>query len=333
MPTNKASQKAPELTYLDAISAALMSEMDADPDVFIIGEDVGQFGGAFKVTKGFLDKFGERRVVDTPIAETGFTGLAAGAALVGLRPVVEFQFADFISCAFDPIVNVLARHHYRTGDSMPVTLRAPFGGRLRAGPTHSQSVESYFAHVPGLKIVMPGTPRDAAGLLISSIRDNNPVLYLENKYLYRRLRTPAPLSLEPIPLGRANVVREGRDVTLITYSAGVSQGVEIAAELEKDGISVEIIDVRTLVPLDAETIFTSVRKTSRAVVLHEAALRMGYGAEIAAEIQEACFWHLDQPVTRIAALNTPTPTSPPLEDAVIPQPARIAETLRKVARA
>ena len=216
-------------TYLEAVGAALDHEMERDPDVFIIGEDVGQFGGAFKVTKGFLDKYGPRRVVDAPIAETGFTGLAAGAALVGLRPVVEFQFADFISCAFDPIINVLARHHWRTGDPMPVTMRAPFGGRLRAGPTHSQSVESYFAHVPGLKIVMPGTPEDAAGLLISSIRDNNPTLYLENKYLYRRLRATGPLSMEPIPLGVAKVVREGRDVTLITYSAGVHQGVEVAA--------------------------------------------------------------------------------------------------------
>ena len=330
MPTET---RAAELTYLDAVAAALMSEMERDPDVFIIGEDVGQFGGAFKVTKGFLEKFGERRVVDTPIAETGFTGLAAGAALVGLRPVVEFQFADFISCAFDPIINVLARHHYRTGDAMPVTLRAPFGGRLRAGPTHSQSVESYFAHVPGLKIVMPGTPRDAAGLLVSSIRDNNPVLYLENKYLYRRLRAPAPLDLDPIPLGRAAVVREGRDISLITYSAGVSQGLEVAEELDREGISVEVVDLRTLVPLDVETVFASVRKTSRAVVLHEAALRMGYGAEVAAEVQEACFWHLDQPVVRIGARNTPTPTSPPLEDAVIPQPAQIAETLRRVATA
>jgi pyruvate/2-oxoglutarate/acetoin dehydrogenase E1 component len=329
MPTDGTEQ----LTYLDAVATALMSEMDRDPDVFIIGEDVGQFGGAFKVTKGFLEKFGERRVVDTPIAETGFTGLAAGAALVGLRPVVEFQFADFISCAFDPIINVLARHHYRTGDAMPVTLRAPFGGRLRAGPTHSQSVESYFAHVPGLKIVMPGTPEDAAGLLVSSIRDNNPVLYLENKYLYRRLRTSAPLNLDPIPLGQATVAREGRNVTLITYSAGVSQGLEVAAELDKEGISVEVIDLRTLVPLDVDTVVTSVRKTGRAVVLHEAALRMGYGAEIAAVVQEECFWWLDQPVRRIAAKNTPTPTSPPLEDAVIPQPEQIAATLREVARA
>jgi pyruvate/2-oxoglutarate/acetoin dehydrogenase E1 component len=320
-------------TYLDAIGIALAAEMDRDPNVFLIGEDVGQFGGAFKVTKGFLDRFGPQRVVDSPIAETGITGLAAGAALVGLRPVVEFQFADFISCAFDPIINVLARHHWRTGDAMPVTMRAPFGGRLRAGPTHSQSVESYFAHVPGLKIVMPGLAEDVAGLLISSIRDNSPTLYLENKYLYRRLRAPGPISLEPIPLGVAKVVREGRDVTLITYSAGVHQGLEVAEELDAEGISVEVVDLRTLVPLDVETILASVRKTSRAVVLHEAAKRLGYGAEIAATIQEEAFFHLDQPVVRVAARNTPTPTSPPLEDAVIPQPADIAAALRQVVKA
>ena len=322
-----------QVTYLDAISQALWSEMEADPDVFIIGEDVGQFGGAFKVTKGFLEKFGPRRVVDPPMAESGFTGLAAGAALVGLRPVVEYQFADFISAAFDQIINVMARHHYRTGDPMPVTMRAPFGARLRAGPTHSQSVESYFAHVPGLKIVVPGTPEDAAGLLISSIRDNNPVLFLESKYLYRRLRTQGPLSLEPVPLGQAKVVREGSQVSIITYGAYVSECLDVAAELDSEGISAEVVDVRTLVPLDTETIVSSVRKTSRAVVVHEAARRLGYGAEIAAVIQEECFWWLDQPVRRVAALNTPTPTSPPLEDAVVPQPAQIADTVRKVATA
>lgn len=322
-----------QVTYLEAIGQALMSEMESDPDVFIIGEDVGQFGGAFKVTKGFLDKFGPRRVVDTPMAESGFTGLAAGAALMGLRPVVEFQFADFISTAFDMIINVMARHYYRTGNPMPVTLRAPFGARLRAGPTHSQSVESYFAHVPGLKIVMPGTPEDAAGLLISSIRDNNPVIFLENKYLYRRLRTSAPVSLEPIPLGRATVAREGSDVSIITYSAYVSESLGVATELAKEGISAEVVDLRTLVPLDVETIVSSVRKTSRAVVVHEAARRLGYGAEIAAVIQEECFWWLDQPVIRVTARDTPTPTSPPLEDAVVPQPAQILETVRKVATA
>jgi len=322
-----------QVTYLDAISQALMSEMDADPDVFIIGEDVGQFGGAFKVTKGFLDKYGPRRVVDTPMAESGFTGLAAGASLVGLRPVIEYQFADFISAAFDQIINVMARHHFRTGDPMPVTMRAPFGARLRAGPTHSQSVESYFAHVPGLKIVAPGTPEDAAGLLISSIRDNNPVLFLESKYLYRRLKVPAPLSLEPVPLGQARVAREGSQVSVITYGAYVSDCLAVADQLAAEGISAEVIDVRTLVPLDVETIVSSVKKTSRAVVVHEAARRLGYGAEITATIQEECFWWLDQPVLRVTARNTPTPTSPPLEDAVLPQPADIAEAVRKVATA
>jgi len=327
MPPTKDGQ----VTYLDAVSQALRAEMTANPDVFLIGEDVGQFGGAFKVTKGFLDEFGARRVVDTPIAESGFTGLAAGAALCGLRPVVEYQFADFISCAFDQLINVIARHHWRTGDAMPIVFRCPFGARLRAGPTHSQSIEAYFAHVPGLKLVAPATPQDAAGLLVGSIRDDNPVLYLESKYLYRRVKVPGPLSMEPMPLGVAKVVREGSRVTLITYSAGVHQGLEAAAELDKEGISVEVVDVRTLVPLDLETIANSVRKTSRAVVLHEDARRLGYGAEIAAEVQEECFWSLDHPVVRVAAKNTPIPTSPPLEDAVLPQTPHVVETLRKVA--
>jgi len=320
-------------TYLDAISAALAHELDTNEDFFLIGEDVGAFGGPFKVTNGFLEKYGPKRIIDSPIAETGMAGLAAGAALVGLRPMVEFQFADFISCAFDPIINTIARHHWRTGDAMPLVLRAPFGGRLRAGPTHSQSMESYFAHVPGLKIVMPGTAADAAGLLIASIRDNNPVMFFENKYLYRRLTTPAPLSLEPIELGKANVVAEGTDLSVITYSAGVHQAVEAAEELAKDGISVEVVDLRTIKPLDTQTIVDSVKKTSRAVVLHEAAEFLGMGAEIASVIQREAFWYLDQPVERIAALNTPTPTSPPLEDAVIPQQAEIVETIRRVAKA
>ena len=320
-----------DVTYLDAVSQALMAEMEADEAVFLIGEDVGQFGGAFKVTKGFLEKFGERRVVDTPIAESGFTGLAAGAALNGLRPVVEFQFADFISTAWDQITNVIARHHYRTGNPMPITFRCPFGARLRAGPTHSQSIESYFAHTPGLKIVAPATVEDAAGLLRSAIRDNNPVLYLESKYLYRRIKVPGPLSLEPVPIGTARIAREGDRVTLVTYSASVHQALEAAAVLADDGISVEVVDVRTLVPLDMDTIAQSVEKTGRAVVLHEAPRRLGYGAEIAAEIGERCFWSLDQPVVRIGALNTPIPTSPPLEDNMLPSTAQVIETVRKVA--
>jgi pyruvate/2-oxoglutarate/acetoin dehydrogenase E1 component len=320
-----------EVTYLDAVSQALMAEMEADESVFLIGEDVGQFGGAFKVTKGFLEKFGERRVVDTPIAESGFTGLAAGAALNGLRPVVEYQFADFISTAWDQITNVIARHYYRTGDAMPITFRCPFGARLRAGPTHSQSIESYFAHTPGLKIVAPATVDDAAGLLRSAIRDDNPVLYLESKYLYRRVKASGPLSLEPVPIGKARIAREGDRVTLISYAASVHQAIEAADVLAEEGISVEVIDLRTLVPLDFETVRASVEKTARAVVLHEAPRRLGYGAEIAAEIGERCFWALDQPVTRIGALNTPIPTSPPLEDAMLPSTARVIDTVRKVA--
>jgi len=321
----------PVVTYRDALNQALREEMQRDPDVFLMGEEVGVYQGAYKVSRGLLDEFGPMRVVDTPIAESGFTGLAAGAALMGLRPVVEFQFADFISCAFDQIINVVARHHYRTGNAMPIVFRCPFGARLRAGPTHSQSIESYFAHVPGLKLVAPATPQDAAGLLAGSIRDNNPVLYLESKYLYRRVKVPGPLSMDPMPLGVAKVVRPGQRVSLVTYSAGVHQGLEAAAELDKEGISVEVVDVRTLVPLDLETIVSSVRKTSRAVVLHEDTRRLGYGAEIAAEIQEECFWWLDHPVVRVAAKDTPIPTSPPLEDAVLPQTADVIQTLRKVA--
>lgn len=320
-------------TYLDAVTAALDAELERDEDIFLIGEDVAAFGGPFKVTQGFVEKFGPKRIIDAPIAETGITGVAAGAALVGLRPIVEYQFADFISCAFDPIINVLARHHWRTGNPMPVTLRAPFGARLGAGPTHSQSVESYFANVPGLKIVMPGMAEDVGGLLVSAIRDNNPVLFLENKYLYRRLHSPGTVSLEPIEIGKANVLRQGTDITVVTYSAGVHQALDAAEELAKEGISVEVVDLRTVTPLDTETVVESVKKTSRAVVLHEAAVFMGMGAEIAAEIQNEAFWYLDQPVERIGALNTPIPTSPPLEEAVIPQPAEILQTIRKVAKA
>lgn len=320
-------------SYLEAIRQALDYELSRDENTFMLGEDIAGFGGPFKVTDGFVEKFGPRRIIDSPIAETGMAGLGAGAALVGLRPIVEFQFADFMSCAFDPIINVIARHHWRTGDAIPLTMRAPFGGRLRAGPTHSQSVESYFAHVPGLKIVMPGLAEDAAGLLIAAIRDNNPVIFLENKFLYRRLSAPGKPSFEPLALGKANVARQGTDISVVTYSAGVHQALEAAEALAKDGISVEVVDLRTVAPMDKETIVNSVKKTSRAVVLHEAAEFLGLGAEIAAVIQKEAFWYLDQPVERIAAKNTPTPTSPPLEDAVIPQPAQILETIRKVAKA
>jgi acetoin:2,6-dichlorophenolindophenol oxidoreductase subunit beta len=331
MPTDTATQTGNgEVTYLDAITQALRAEMEADPDVFVIGEDVGVFGGAFKVTKGLIDEFGPRRIVDTPIAESGFTGLAAGAALFGLRPVVEFQFADFISCAFDQIINVIARHHWRTGDAMPVVLRAPYAARLRAGAFHSQSVETYFAHTPGLKIVAPGTPEDAYGLMRSAIRDDNPVLYLENRWLYRRIKTTGPLR-ETVPIGRAKVVREGTKATLITYGPTLLHCLEAADQLATEGVPVEVVDLRSLVPLDVDTIAASVKKTSRAVVVHEDARFFGFGAEVAATIAEECFWHLDRPVVRLGAKDVPIPASGVLEDAVLVQTPTIAEAVRKVA--
>jgi pyruvate/2-oxoglutarate/acetoin dehydrogenase E1 component len=320
-----------EVLYLDAISRALELEMDADPDVFLLGEDIAAFGGAFKVTKGFLDKYGPTRVVDTPIAESGFTGMAFGAALMGLRPVIEFQFADFISCAYDQIINVCARHHWRTRDKVPMVFRAPYGARLRAGPFHSQSIETYFAHTPGLKIVAPATPEDACGLLRSAIRDNNPVLYLEHRYLYRRAKAARPLDTDPVPIGKAKVVRDGDQVSIITYATGVGQALEAADALAAEGISTEVVDLRTLVPLDVDTIAASVKKTTRAVVLHEDARRFGYGAEIAAVIQEQCFWHLDRPVARIGAKDVPIPFSAPLEDAVLPSVDQIIGVARKLA--
>ncbi|HEV8626400.1 MAG TPA: alpha-ketoacid dehydrogenase subunit beta [Acidimicrobiia bacterium] len=333
MPTETATKAAAngEVNYIDGITEALRIEMDADPDVFVIGEDVGGYGGAFKVTKGFLERYGPMRVVDTPIAEAGFTGLAAGAAMMGLRPVVEYQFADFITCAHDQIINVMARHHYRTGDPVPVVLRAPYGARLRAGPFHSQSVETYFAHTPGLKIVAPATPEDACGLMRSAIRDNNPVLYLENRWLYRRAKVPPPLRTDAVPIGQARVAREGTKATLVTYGPCVTQGLEAAEELAGEGISVEVIDIRTLVPLDKRTIVESVMKTSRAVVLHEDARFFGFGSEIASMIQEECFWHLDRPVLRVGAKDVPMPASGVLEDVVVPQTAQVVEALRTVA--
>jgi 2-oxoisovalerate dehydrogenase E1 component beta subunit len=319
-----------EVTYLDAIREAMRDEMIADPDVFLIGEDVGLFGGAFKVSKGLIDEFGPERIVDVPIAESGFTGLAAGAALTGLRPIVEFQFADFISCAYDQIINNVSRHHYRTGDRVPLVMRAPYAARLRAGPFHSQSVEAYFAHTPGLKIVAPSTPDDAYGLMRAAIRDDNPVLYLENRWLYRRAKVPA-LSRETVPIGQARVVREGTSVTVVTYGPCIVEATEAADQLAAEGVSVEIVDVRTLVPLDVETITASVKKTTRALVLHEDHRRFGYGAEIASVIGEECFWHLDRPVARIGAKDVPIPASAPLEDAVLPSTAQVVDALRKLA--
>jgi 2-oxoisovalerate dehydrogenase E1 component beta subunit len=308
----------PTLTYLEAISEALREEMRRDEKVFLLGEDIGVFGGAFKVTKGFIEEFGAERVVDTPISESGFVGAACGAAVMGYRPVVEFQFADFLACAFDQIVNFAAKCYYRWGLPVPVVFRGPSGGGVRGGPFHSQNPEAWFTHVPGLKVVIPSTPYEAKGLLKAAIRDNNPVIYLEHKHLYRRIREDVPESDYVVPIGTADVKRSGSDLSVITYGSTVHSCLEVAAALEKEGASLEVIDLRTLVPLDRETFLQSVRKTGRALVVHEAHLTSGFGGEVAAIIAERAFEALDAPVMRVASLDTPSPFSPPLEDAHLP---------------
>jgi 2-oxoisovalerate dehydrogenase E1 component beta subunit len=311
------------VTYLEAISQALREEMRRDPTVFLIGEDIGVFGGAFKITKGFLEEFGEERVIDTPIAESGFTGAACGAAIMGFRPVVEFQFADFFSCAFDQIVNFAAKCYYRWGIPVPVVFRGPSGGGFRGGPYHSQNPEAWFTHVPGLKVVQPSTPYEAKGLLKAAIRDNNPVLYFEHKHLYRRIREDVPEEDYEVPLGVADVKREGRDLSIVTYGAMVHASLEAAERLSKEGAEVEIVDLRTLTPLDKECFLASVRKTGRALVVHEAHLTSGFGGEVASIIAEEAWESLDAPVKRIGSLDVPIPFSPTLEDAVLPSPAKI----------
>jgi 2-oxoisovalerate dehydrogenase E1 component beta subunit len=311
------------VTYLEAISQALREEMRRDPAVFLMGEDIGVFGGAFKITKGFLEEFGEERVIDTPIAESGFTGAACGAAIMGFRPVVEFQFADFFSCAFDQIVNFAAKCYYRWGISVPVVFRGPSGGGFRGGPYHSQNPEAWFTHVPGLKVVQPSTPYEAKGLLKAAIRDNNPVLYFEHKHLYRRIREEVPEADYEVPIGVADVKREGSDLSIVTYGAMVHASLEAAERLSKEGAEVEIVDLRTLTPLDKECFLASVRKTGRALVVHEAHLTSGFGGEVASIIAEEAWESLDAPVKRIGSLDVPIPFSPTLEDAVLPSAAKI----------
>ena len=318
------------ITYLDAISEALREEMRRDPSVFLMGEDIGVFGGAFKITRGFLDEFGEARVIDTPISESGFTGAACGAAIMGFRPVVEFQFADFIACAFDQIVNFAAKCYYRWGIPVPVVFRGPSGGGFRGGPYHSQNPEAWFTHVAGLKVVQPSTPYEAKGLLKAAIRDNNPVIYLEHKHLYRRIREEVPEEDFEVPLGTADVKREGVDLTVVTYGATVHTCLDVADRLEAEGADVEILDLRTLAPLDRQTIFESVRKTGKALVVHEAHLTSGIGGEVASLITEHVWDALDAPVRRIGALDVPIPFSPPLEDAVLPSEARIEQVAREL---
>jgi 2-oxoisovalerate dehydrogenase E1 component beta subunit len=310
-----------EQTYLEALRQGLLEEMERDERVFILGEDVGAYGGAFKVTEGFQKRFGESRVIDTPISEAAIVGAAAGAAHMGLRPVCEMQFIDFISCAYDILTNYVATARYRAGLSTPMVVRGPSGGYVRGGPFHSQNPEAAFLHTPGLKIVCPATARDAKGLIKSAIRDDDPVLYFEHKYLYRRIKEDIPEGEEILtPIGKARLAREGTDLSIVTWSALVFKALEAAEQLEReDGLSVEVLDLRTLLPMDDEAIMATVKKTNRVLIAHEDTKTGGVAGEITARINEQAFEWLDAPVRRVAAHDVPLPYAPTLEDYVLPQ--------------
>src|SRR3954469_5336163 len=320
-------------TFVEAIRQGIWEEMERDPTVFCIGEDVGAYGGAFKVTDGLLDEFGEGRVVDTPISEAAIVGAACGAALMGMRPVAEFQFIDFISAGFDMLTNYAAKCRYRWGGAIPAVFRGPCGSGVHAGPFHSLNAESFFLNTAGLKIVEPSTAYDAKGLIKAAIRDPDPVLYFEHKKLYRlpRLREELPEDDYIVEIGKARTAREGRDVSIVTFGAQVLTALDAAEELEKEGLDLEVIDLRTLAPLDKESILTSVKKTSRALILHEASLTGGIGGEISAIISQEAFEWLDAPVVRLASLDTPVPYSPPLEDYYLPQVKDVVDAARKLA--
>jgi 2-oxoisovalerate dehydrogenase E1 component beta subunit len=320
-----------EITYIQAISNGLREEMRRDERVFVIGEDVGVYGGAFKVTLGFQEEFGPWRVIDSPLSETAIMGACTGASIMGLRPVAEMQFSDFVSCAWDHIVTVAAKQHYRAGTPVPITLRLPSGGGFSGGPFHSQNPESSFAHIPGLKIVCPSTPEDAKGLLASAIHDPNPVLYFEHKHLYRRIKGEVPDERYETPIGKARIHREGSDLSVITWGAMVYTADEAARQLEDDGVSVEIVDLRSILPWDKKAVLASAEKTSKVLVLHEDTRTAGFGAEIVATIAEEAFESLDAPIMRIAAPDTPVPFSPPLEKAYIPQVDDVVAGLRELA--
>jgi pyruvate/2-oxoglutarate/acetoin dehydrogenase E1 component len=317
-------------TYLEAIRQGIWEEMERDESVYLLGEDVGVYGGAFKVSAGMLDHFGEQRVVDTPISESAIVGVAIGSSYMGMRPIAEMQFIDFISCAFDQIINFAAKSRYRWGAGVPIVIRGPSGGGTHGGPFHSQNVESYFYNVPGLKIVQPSTAYDAKGLIKAAIRDEDPVLYLEHKYLYRRIKEELPEDDFVVPLGKAAVRREGSDLGIITYGAPVYKALEAADELAKDGVATEVLDLRSLQPLDEDAILETAMKTNKIIVLHEACLTGGAGGEIAARIAEKAFDFLDGPIVRVAAKDTPVPFSPPLEDFFTPQVSDILDAAKKL---
>ena len=319
---------------LDAVRDALREEMDRDPSVILLGQDIGVNGGVFRATEGIWETFGEERVLDTPLAESGIVGVAVGAALNGLRPVAEIQFVDFIYPAFNQIVSEAARHNYRTNGDYPVpmVIRAPFGGGVHGGLYHSQSVEAFFLHVPGLKVVIPSDPYDAKGLLIAAIRDNNPVLYFEHKRAYNLVQGEVPEGDFTVPIGEAIVRRAGEGVSLISYGLAMHQCLEAAVVLEKDGIDCEVIDLRTISPLDADTVLTSVRKTGKVCIVHEDNLTGGVGAEVAAIIAKDAFESLDGPIFRVAAPDVPSfPYSPPLEEYCLPTVDKMVRAVRELA--
>ncbi len=320
----------PQLTYLEAIRQGIWEEMERDPAVFCIGEDIGIYGGAFKVTDGFIDHFGPERVIDTPIAESAIVGAAFGASLTGLRPVAEFQFMDFIGCAFNQIVNMVAKSHYRWNAPAPLVIRGPSGGNVHGGPFHSQNPEMWFVHSPGLKVVCPATAYDAKGLIKAAIRDNSPVIFFEHKYLYRRIKDEVPAEDYIVPIGKARIAREGRDLSVITYAAMVYTALEAAELLAQEGIELEVVDLRTVSPLDREAIAATVQKTSKVIILHEHARTGGLAGEISAIINEEAFDALDGPIVRITAPDTPVPFSPPQEEFYLPKVSDVVREARKL---
>jgi 2-oxoisovalerate dehydrogenase E1 component beta subunit len=322
----------PEITMLEAIRQALYEEMERDPAVVMLGEDIGVYGGAFKVTEGLLARFGRDRVIDTPISETAIVGAACGMSYLGLRPVAEMQFIDFIACCFNQVTNFVAKSHYRWGAPVPMVLRGPSGGGVHGGPFHSANPEMYFVHTPGLKVVYPSTAYDAKGLLKSAIRDNNPVLFFEHKFLYRRIKEQIPEGDYTVPIGKAIVRREGRDLTIVSYAAMVHTSLEAAEQLAKQGIDAEVIDLRTLLPLDRETILASVRKTNKLLVVHEDTRTGGIAGEIAAIVCEDAFEDLDGPIARVTGLDTPVPYAPPLEERFLPNKEKVVVAASELAK-
>ena len=320
------------VTMLEAIRQAIFEEMERDPAVVAIGEDIGVYGGAFKVTAGLLERFGWERVIDTPISETAIIGAAVGMGYQGLRPIAELQFIDFIACCFNQITNFVAKSHYRWGAPVPMVMRGPSGGGVHGGPFHSANPEMYFVHTPGLKVIYPSTAYDAKGLLKSAIRDNNPVLFFEHKFLYRRVKEELPVEDYTVPIGKAIVRREGRDLTIVTYAAMMHTSLEAAETLAKEGIEAEVVDLRTLLPLDKETILQSVKKTNKLLIVHEDTRTGGIAGEIAAVACEGAFEDLDGPILRVTAKDTPVPFSPPLEERFLPNLNDVISTARELAQ-